>query len=280
MRIRRKTRDTRVVPARIGTTLVTLALGILASFQATARPRPCQSTTFENARFTVCRYTAARDDLMLVSHSPRGPIGSLSKLETSLGARAAAVDFAMNAGMYDEARRPVGLFVESFRTIHPLNRSDGTGNFFLKPNGVFWLDAVGVPHVEETESFAVRHPPAKLATQSGPLLVRSGRLNPRIADDGPSLTLRNGVGVRGGQAVFVISDDPVSFGRFARFIRDGLGMTDALYFDGAVSSLWVPAMDRQDARDGLATFVVATRRRTAPPKPDRQPHPRNPSTAP
>ena len=71
--------------------------------------------------------------------------------------------------------------------------------------------------------------------------------------------IRNGVGVRGGEALFAISDQPVSFGRFARFFRDGLGCPDALYLDGAVSSLWAPAMGRQDTQTGLGTFVVVLR---------------------
>ena len=38
-----------------------------------------------------------------------------------------------------------------------------------------------------------------------------------------------------------------------------LGCRDALYFDGAVSSLWDPADDRQDARDDLGPLVAVLR---------------------
>jgi uncharacterized protein YigE (DUF2233 family) len=41
----------------------------------------------------------------------------------------------------------------------------------------------------------------------------------------------------GGRAFFMISNDAVSFGRFARFLRDGLGCPDILFLDGSVSSL-------------------------------------------
>jgi uncharacterized protein YigE (DUF2233 family) len=68
--------------------------------------------------------------------------------------------------------------------------------------------------------------------------------------------------VRGREAFFVISDAPVSFGRLARFLRDGLGCPDALYLDGAVSSLWAPALHREDSASGLGTFVVVLSRRS------------------
>ena len=61
-------------------------------------------------------------------------------------------------------------------------------------------------------------------------------------------------------AYFVISDDPVSFGRLARLFRDGLGCRNALYLDGNVSSLWYPAGGRQDATSRLGPFVVVSGR--------------------
>ena len=47
-------------------------------------------------------------------------------------------------------------------------------------------------------------------------------------------------------AWFVISEEPVSFGRLARCFRDGLGCRNALYLDGAVSSLWDRPAGRRD----------------------------------
>jgi uncharacterized protein YigE (DUF2233 family) len=52
------------------------------------------------------------------------------------------------------------------------------------------------------------------------------------------------------------SDTPVSFGRLARFFRDGLKCRDALYFDGVVSSLWVPAQARRTGGDGIGPMIA------------------------
>ena len=220
----------------------------------------CSAVVFEGARFTVCRYRAAADELRLANSGPNGPLRSLAGLQRVLGADSSRVVFAMNAGMYDRARRPVGLFVERGRVMTSLNTAIGAGNFFLLPNGVFWIGRDGAAHVEETTAFAAAHRQPVWATQSGPLLLDTGALNPQIAADGSSLLILNGVGVRGGDGYFVISDDKVSFGRFARLFRDRLNCPNALYLDGTVSSLWAPSAGRLDGRRDLGTFAVVLRR--------------------
>jgi uncharacterized protein YigE (DUF2233 family) len=168
----------------------------------------------------------------------------------------------MNAGMYDEEGRPIGLHVEQGRQLRRVNLRDGPGNFHLKPNGVFAVDEEGRVSVLPSDAFA-RRPPAKVmwASQSGPMLVVAGRLHPRFDADGESRLRRNGVGVANPDtAFFVISDDAVSFGRFARFFRDVLGCPNALFLDGSVSSLWDPAAGRRDDRTDLGPMAMVFRR--------------------
>jgi uncharacterized protein YigE (DUF2233 family) len=224
---------------------------------ASADP-PCRDAAFEGSRFTVCRYRGGVDELRLASQGRRGPIGSLGALRAAMGPDAARVDFAMNAGMYDTAQQPLGLFLAGGVEQRPLNRAvSGYGNFLLLPNGVFWVGDDGAPHVDETGAFAaLTRAHIAWATQSGPLLVRARTFNAHVSANGPSLNTRNAVGVRGTEALFVISDEPVSFGRLARFLRDGLGCPDALYLDGGVSGLWAPGLGRLDPTAGLGTFVV------------------------
>jgi uncharacterized protein YigE (DUF2233 family) len=224
-------------------------------------PPPCAKATFEGDAFTLCRYDPRADELRLVWSGKHGPVGSLPALAAGLGKDASRVLFAMNAGMYHPDLSPVGLFVEAWDVRSPLNQASGKGNFFLAPNGVFWVDPTGAAHLDETAAYAARNPQPMWATQSGPLLVRSGALHPAISPNGASLAVRNAVGVQAGGGVwFVISDRPVSLGRLARFLRDELKCPDVLYLDGAVSSLWAPALKRMDRRTGLGTFVLVLRR--------------------
>ena len=222
----------------------------------------CVQRSFEGSAFTICPFDLATDELRLAWRGPDGrPLRSLTALEQSLGPRASDVRFAMNAGMYDQEGDPIGLFVEEGEERKSLNTSEGAGNFHLLPNGVFAVDAKGRVSVTPATSFRKEVPSPRWATQSGPMLVIDGKLHPKFDANGASQLVRNGVGVKDpGTAYFVISEEGVSFGRFARLFRDALGCKDALYLDGSVSSLWDPGAGRQDAFSDLGPMVVAFRR--------------------
>ena len=222
----------------------------------------CSKVTFEESDFTICRAEPGKHDLMLVDRGADGkPMRNFDQLDARLGERFPRMAFAMNAGMYDDKGAPIGYYVEDGAVQAPLNRRDGPGNFHMKPNGVFYGDAAGW-HVAATDDFAKAKPDhVRFGTQSGPMLVIAGALHPDISDNGISLQIRNGVGVSAdGSAWFAISDEPVSFGRFARLFRDRLKTPNALFLDGAVSRLWDPVANRKDGGADIGPIVVAVQR--------------------
>ena len=239
-----------------------LIVPVLLGACAPKAPPACRDAAFEGSRFTVCTIDTGHYDLRMITTDRAGaPLRSLHAARKALGARARRVTFAMNAGMFDDAGAPIGLYVENGRTLKPANTREGPGNFHLLPNGIFSVDSDGVVHAETTPAFLARDAKPAWATQSGPMLVIDGVLHPALQDDGPSRLVRNGVGVRGVRiAVFVISDEPVSFGRLARFFRDDLGCPNALFLDGTVSSLWAPELGRDDGSSPLGPMVVALRK--------------------
>ncbi len=206
----------------------------------------CERLVDEGHAYTVCKVDLAREHLGLFNRDAAGhPFATFDRLAASLAASHRTLVFAANAGMYHLDLSPVGLFIANGDTSNPASTAEGFGNFFLKPNGVFFFggDRAGI---EETAAFlaANRHP--AFATQSGPMLVIAGRLHPSLQPGGTSLKVRNGVGVRDGgrTAVFALSEEPVSFFRFAVLFRDGLGCPDALFLDGSVSAIYAPALHR------------------------------------
>jgi uncharacterized protein YigE (DUF2233 family) len=227
-----------------------------------ARPESaCAERTFEGSRFTACRYQAGHDEILLALADSHGPLRSFARLKAALGPRARRLRFAMNGGMFDAAGGPVGLYVEQGVEKHGINRRTGPGNFHMLPNGVFAVDAAGRVAIVPSPAWPPPRFAVRWATQSGPMLVIAGQLHPLIQPDGASRYVRNAVGVADARtAWFVISDESVSFGRLARFLRDGLGCRDALYFDGAVSSLWDPADGREDQREDLGPLVAVMRK--------------------
>lgn len=197
-------------------------------------PETCRELAFEGVNYLVCEVDLDRYELVLRRADAAG------KPYRNLAGLAAAEPFmlAMNAGMYHDDFTPVGLYVEEGNERAPLNLSDAPGNFFMKPNGVFYVDREGNAGVLESTAYAAAGIEPALATQSGPMLVIDGDIHPRFEQNGTSRHIRNGVGADGGKrAVFAISRGPVSLGSFARLFRDELGMRNALFFDGAISAL-------------------------------------------
>ncbi|MBA2770812.1 MAG: phosphodiester glycosidase family protein [Sphingomonas sp.] len=227
-----------------------------AGKQATTVQSPCRSQMFEGSRFTICSAKGARVEVF-TSDASGTPFRSFAKLEASVGESAERVAFGMNAGMYSEEGHAIGLLIERGKQLHRINTRGGGGNFGLLPNGVFLIRESGNSEVVETKAFE----PADdivFATQSGPMLVIDGDLHPAFEPDGESRNIRNGVGIApDGRPVFAISEDVVSFGKFARLFRDELKAKNALYFDGSVSSLWDPANGRRDARAELGPMMIA-----------------------
>ena len=239
--------------------LTLLLIGCAPAAEPTPQPvSACREDRFEGNAFTVC-----------VGAGPievRTGSRTFAELQADLGARAGTVAFAMNAGMFDDQGRPIGLMIEHGREVHAINRRTGYGNFHLMPNGVFLVRRSGKAEVVTSDTYKPA-PDIAYATQSGPMLLIDGKLHPKIDPDGTSRFVRNAVGVApGGKPTFVISIDAVSFGKLARFMRDRLKMRDALYFDGSVSSLWDPPNDRMDAFADLGPMVVAFRRAASAPR--------------
>lgn len=183
------------------------------------------------------------------------PIKRLDALAAWRKTKGETLVFAMNAGMYHGNFSAVGLHVENGRELVPVNLADGEGNFFLKPNGVLLVGAEGARVVVSTEYPAVRAPVLQ-ATQSGPILLRSGRIHPVFNPQSKNKLHRNGVGVRAdGKVVFAITEAPVSFHEFAVFFRDEMKCPDALFLDGTVCSLYAPKLGRNDFRMELGPMI-------------------------
>jgi len=201
--------------------------------------------------FTVVRVDTASQHLRLFWRDDHGkPLRRLDRLASWLKRQSKTLAFGMNAGMYHADGGPVGLLVIAGQELAPLNLASGDGNFFLKPNGVFLLTANG-PKVVDAVDYPASREGVLFATQSGPLLLKDGQVHPALSANSASRYIRNGVCALGSQALFVISERPVTLHEFASFFRDELHCREALYLDGAVSSLYSPTLKRNDRSSKL-----------------------------
>jgi uncharacterized protein YigE (DUF2233 family) len=157
-----------------------------------------------------------------------------------LTARGETPDTIMNGGTYEPGGTPSGLLVQDGRELHPVNRRDGKGNFFLKPNGIFLVGDQGAAVIDTVE-----YPPAGVnvahAVQSGPLLLRKGKVHPQFRAGSPNRLHRNGIGVaKDGTVVLAMTDfrSPKypNLHEFATLFAT-LGCQDALFLDGDISQM-------------------------------------------
>src|SRR6185295_1224338 len=150
----------------------------------------CTPLSYADNSYSVCRIDLREIQLELFNLDGNGaPLGSFGALAESLRAEGKDLAFAMNAGMFDEALKPIGLYIEHGNQAKKLNRRDGYGNFHVKPNGVFYIkgDQVGVA---ATEAYMKLNETPDFATQSGPMLVIDGKIHPKFSETGMSYKIR------------------------------------------------------------------------------------------
>ncbi|MTE00673.1 hypothetical protein GIY56_10265 [Paracoccus sp. YIM 132242] len=235
-----------------------VALGMLLAWAIPVAADGCGRMSHDGQGYVVCEVTAAQEPaLRLWQDGPDGqPLRNFANVRATL-AQGESLAFAMNAGMYHADYRPVGLLVIDGVELQPIVTGASRDNFGMLPNGVFCTGGARPFQVIESRAFADARPPCRLATQSGPMLVIDGDLHPRFLVDSDSRYVRNGVGVSpdGQTAWFAISDRAVTFHEFGRLFRDGLGVRDALYFDGSISRLYAPGVNRADFGRSLGPII-------------------------
>ncbi len=164
-----------------------------------------------------------------------------------------------NAGIFEPGLIPTGLHVEKRQQLRPMNLEDGYGNFYLKPNGVFFV----YDHqfgILESARFHMEKPETDYALQSGPLLLQESKIHPAFTPGSKNCRLRSGIGIsEDGQAILAITNGAVNFFDFAVWFRDTANVTDALYLDGTISSLHTRQRPEAPA-EAYAGFLAVTRK--------------------
>ena len=165
--------------------------------------------------------------------------GSIENVKKYLKTKKQKLLFATNGGMYKKDRSPQGLFIENNILKSKIDTLNGNGNFYLKPNGIFYLTDNNIPIICKTEDY-IQNNQVKYATQSGPMLVINGEIHTSFNTKSINLNIRNGVGVLpNNEVIFAMSKKEINFYDFAQFFKRK-GCKNALYLDGFVSRTYCP----------------------------------------
>lgn len=247
-------------------------------FNGTIADLQAETLDFEGGHFHLFRVEP--DEIatlkLIWRNEQEEPLQNFEGLRTYLSARDQQIVFATNAGIYERGPKPCGLTIcESILQV-PLSLKDGAGNFYLKPNGVFFIDENEKASVVVAEEFPTLHSRPRLATQSGPILLRKGVIHPAFRKGSPNLRQRSGVGVRksDGQVIFVMSDREdreqgrVTFHHLARTFLE-LGCEDALYLDGDISQMTVHPGDKAFTPNTFAAMFFISVPKPSPTTSDR-----------
>lgn len=182
---------------------------------------------------------------------------SISALKNWLDKKNEKLVFAMNGGMYKKDNSPQGLFIEGGKTKTETDTSSGSGNFFLKPNGILFLRKNNTAGIVCTPDFASGKD-VTYATQSGPMLVIDGKIHPKFTKGSENINIRNGAGILpNGQIIFAMSTVPVNFYDFAIFFKNK-GCKNALYLDGFVSRTYLPTKNFNQLDGNFGVIIGET----------------------
>ncbi len=182
---------------------------------------------------------------------------SILNLKTWLDGKHKTLVFAMNGGMFKQDNSPQGLFIQQQKTLTPLDTSSSNGNFYLKPNGVFYITTNKEAAICKTADFTANGE-INFATQSGPMLVVDGEIHSAFKEGSANLNIRNGVGILpDNKIVFAMSKEQINFYNFAKYFRD-LGCKNALYLDGFVSKTYLPEKEWTQTDGNFGVIIGVT----------------------
>jgi uncharacterized protein YigE (DUF2233 family) len=184
--------------------------------------------------------------------------GNFEELKTQLESKHQKLVFAMNGGMYLPDGSPQGLYIENGITKTPLDSTkQAYGNFYLQPNGMFYITDDNKGVVCQTTEFKP-NPNITYATQSGPMLVINNEIHPVFVKNSKHFHIRNGVGVLpNGNFLFAMSKDTITLYDFADFFK-GVGCKNALYLDGFVSRTYLPKKNWEQLDGNFGVIIAET----------------------
>lgn len=184
--------------------------------------------------------------------------GSIQHLNQYLVKNNKEVLFITNGGMYKKDQSPQGLFIQNAITKAQIDTSNANGNFYLKPNGVFYLTTSKEAFVVKTEDFKSSKG-IEFATQSGPMLVVDGKIHSAFNKNSTNLNIRNGVGILpNNKVLFVLSKKEVNLYEFAEFFKNK-GCKNALYLDGFVSRAYCPSEKWLQTDGNFGVMIAITK---------------------
>ena len=245
---------------------------------------------YKKKKYLVFKYNVEERqdsfDLSVIGNRTKSPQTIKAAWDKEVAKKSNQPIFIMNAGMFKEDYSAQGLLIEKTKENYKddpldMDTSKGkSGNFYMHPNGVFYLKVDGKCYLRTTAAFIKEENRKKInesskilyATQSGPMLVVNKRIHKAFNPSSKNVNIRNGIGIRNvgktQEVYMVLSQDQVTFHEMASFYKDILQCENALYLDGVVSRMYVQLGKKQwgklDNSMGLGPLLMVTKKKPTP----------------
>ncbi|WP_438422238.1 phosphodiester glycosidase family protein [Aquimarina macrocephali] len=240
----------------IGSIVIFGALVLLTSFFFVGK----SETQVDKSRFLSYEVNPLQQELHFYwKNENTNTYKSFQNLKSELEKENKELVFAMNGGMYNKDLSPQGLYIENGETKARIDTSQsGYGNFYLQPNGIFYLTKKNKPVICTTKIFTDSEH-IKYATQSGPMLLIDGKIHPKFRKGSSNVHIRNGVGILpNGNLLFAISKEKTNFYDFASYFKQN-GCKNALYLDGFVSRVYLPSKNWNQLDGNFGVIIGETK---------------------
>lgn len=230
-----------------------------------------QITTIKSAQDEIYE-SSCSDSILIYTEKPTNPSINIYwrdennipfryfyDLEIWLNKKGKQVVYMTNAGMYTQTYSPLGLLIQNGTVIKKINRyKNSTGNFYIQPNGVFYITYDGKANIVSTNNYIYTEN-IRIATQSGPLLVLDGKVTSNVQNSKTSEIIRNGVGILpNGNIIFIVAIKEVSMLQFANIFKQYNCIT-ALNLDGGMADCYYPEKGKLHGTKEFGPIICITK---------------------
>jgi len=196
---------------------------------------------FEEHVYAVADVNLQTEEIVFTTSNDKR-MATFPKIVSNLSSAGVKPILVTNAGIYGTDNRPLGLLISPKGKLHNVSTTAGSGNFSWD-SAVFQISDDGTASIVPARSWQ-DNPHTIAATQSGPQLASSGKINQSFQPQSKWSFRRTSIGIDQSNrrlVRLVVSREPVTLFELATFMVKELHCSEALHLDGDLSAFYVPA---------------------------------------
>src|SRR6266403_1441579 len=196
---------------------------------------------FEEHVYAVADVNLQTEEIVFTTSNDKR-MATFPKIVSNLSSAGVKPILVTNAGIYGTDNRPLGLLISPKGKLHNVSTTAGSGNFSWD-SAVFQISDDGTASIVPARSWQ-DNPHTIAATQSGPQLASSGKINQSFQPQSKWSLRRTSIGIDQSNrrlVRLVVSREPVTLFELATFMVKELHCSEALHLDGDLSAFYVPA---------------------------------------